>query len=111
MPRKRSPAGFYAGALAPEDRADLDQASAVHGLDQEIAVLRLRLRRLLAERPDDYALTVRSIELLVRAVNAAGRTVAEDEQDVLDRLSSGLGGILDLLAETDTAGTAAGNGA
>ncbi len=63
-------------------------------------MLRLRLRRLLAERPDDYALTVRSIELLVRAVNAAGRTAAEDEQDVLDRLSSGLGGILDLLMDT-----------
>jgi len=101
VPRKRPPAGFYAESLAPEDRADLDQASAVHGLDQEIAVLRLRLRRLLAEHPDDFALTVRSIELLVRAVNAAGRAVAEDEQDVLDRLSNGLGGILELLAETN----------
>lgn len=100
MPRKRSPAGFYAASLAPEDRADLDRAGAMRGLDQEIAVLRLRLRRLLAEHPDDYALTVRSVELLVRAVNAAGRAAPDDEQDLLDRLSSGLGGILDLLSET-----------
>ena len=100
MPRKRSPADFYATALSADDRADLARATAVHGLEQEIAVLRLRLRRLLADHPDDFALTMRSIELLVRAVNAAGRAAAEDEQDVLDRLSSGLGGILDLLAET-----------
>ncbi len=105
MPRKRSPAGFYAEALAPEDRAGLDEAGAVHGLEQEIAVLRLRLRRLLVEHPDDFTLTVRAIELLVRAVNAAGRAAPEDEHDLLERLSAGLGGVLDLLAEAnDTRG-------
>jgi len=99
VPRKRPASGFYAPALDPEDRADLAAAGAVHGLEQEIAVLRLRLRRLLSERPDDFALTVRAIELLVRAVNAAGRAAPADEHGVLERLSAGLGGILDLLSE------------
>ena len=53
---------------------------------QEIAVLRLRLRRLLAEHPEDFALTVRTIELLVRAVGAAGKLTTDDSNEVLDRL-------------------------
>ncbi|HEY7293405.1 MAG TPA: hypothetical protein VH916_00115 [Dehalococcoidia bacterium] len=101
MPRKPPPPGFYAEALDPEDRADLEAARSVRGLEQEIAVLRLRLRRLLAEQPNDFALTVRAMELLVRAVNAAGRGAAEDEHAVLEQLSAGLGGILELLAEAN----------
>src|SRR4051794_15261904 len=56
--------GFYAGVLDAADREVLAAARTISGLDQEIAVLRTRLRRLLRDQPDDYALAVRAIELL-----------------------------------------------
>jgi len=71
----------------------------VRGIDQEIAVLRLRLRRLLSEHPEDFALAVRSIELLVRAVGAAGKLTTDDSNEVLDRIYAELGGIVALIAE------------
>jgi hypothetical protein len=98
-PHRRRRAPFYAGALDAGDRADLADAAAVRGLDQEIAVLRLRVRRMLGERPDDLALLVRSIELLVRAVGTAARLASADSSELLERITAELGGIAALLAE------------
>lgn len=95
--RRRAP--FYAEALDADDRADLADAAAVHGLDQEIAVLRLRVRRMLSDRPDDLALLVRSIELLVRAVGTAARLTSADSSELLERITAELGGIAALLVE------------
>ncbi len=97
--RRAAGAGFYAGVLDAADRLDLADAAAVRGIDQEVAVLRLRLRRLLGDHPEDFALTVRSIELLVRAVGAAGKLAADDSSDVLDRIYAELGGIVALIAD------------
>lgn len=99
-PRGRTAgSGFYAGVLDAADRLSLADAAAVRGIDQEVAVLRLRLRRLLGEHPEDFALTVRSIELLVRAVGAAGKLAADDSSDVLDHIYAELGGIVALIAD------------
>jgi hypothetical protein len=97
--RRRSGTGFYAEALDAADRRHLVEAASVRGIDQEIAVLRLRLRRLLSEHPEDFALAVRSIELLVRAVGAAGKLTTDDSNEVLDRIYAELGGIVALIAE------------
>jgi len=98
--RVRRPATeFYAGALDEADRVRLSEAATVQGLDQEIALLRLRLHRVLSERPDDFALAVRAIELLVRAVSAAGKLSPAQHHDVLEQLSAEVGGLLSLLAD------------
>ena len=100
-PRPHPPAasGFYAGALDESDRIALVDAGAVIGLDQEIALLRLRLRRVLRDCPDDHPLAVRAIELLVRAVGAAGKLPPAEQGGMLERISADLDGILQLLAE------------
>src|SRR5579871_6297490 len=95
--RRRRTSEFYAPALDQTDRSDLADAGAVAGLDQEIAVLRLRLRRLLAEQPDDVALTVRTIELLVRAVGTAARLRTDDPNAMLEQISAGVGDMVSLL--------------
>jgi hypothetical protein len=95
--------GFYAGALDDADRQALEAAHGVTGLDQEIAVLRLRIRRLLREHPDDYALAVRAIELLVRAVGTAERLAPAEASGVLEQISAELDGIFTLLAEAGSA--------
>lgn len=95
--RRRSP--FYAAALDADDRSGLAAAAAVRGLDQEIAVLRLRVRHLLAERPDDLVLLVRTIELLVRAVGASARLASADSSEMLERIVAEVGGITALLQE------------
>ena len=44
---------FYEEALTQAERADFPVALDVEGVDQEIAVLRLRLRTALKNRPED----------------------------------------------------------
>jgi hypothetical protein len=92
---------FYAGALDAADRERLADAAAVRGIDQEIAVLRLRLRHVLTEQPEDFALVVRSIELLVRAVGAAGKLAADNTVEALDRICAELGGVVALITEAN----------
>lgn len=88
---------FYADALAADERVDLAVASEVHGLEQEIALLRLWLRRILADRPEDFGTAVKAISLLVRAVSAAGRLSVADDA-LLDRVSAELNAVLSALA-------------
>ena len=65
-PRRRHPArssiarDFYGSALDRAERIELAAAHDVEGLDDEIAVLRMKLRTALAEHPDDLALTLRA---------------------------------------------------
>jgi hypothetical protein len=55
--------GFYGPALGETRSLVLEEAGGVEGLDQEIALLRLRLRDLLTQCPD-------KIELHLRTANA-----------------------------------------
>ena len=41
---EQAPRGFYAEALSEAERADLGRGDEVEGVDEEIALLRLRLR-------------------------------------------------------------------
>ena len=76
MARRRSPkpapddakAGFYARALTVAEQLDMEDACRVEGIDDEIALLRVRLRRLAEEAPE-------RIDLQLDLANAIARLV------------------------------------
>ncbi len=61
--RRRS---FYAQALDEAEQLELAEAAEVEGLDGEIAILRLKLRELVEQHPEQ-------IELQLKAANAIAR--------------------------------------
>jgi len=61
--KKAAKRGFYGPALGETRSLVLEEACGVEGLDQEIALLRLKLRDLIRDCPD-------KIELHLRAANA-----------------------------------------
>ena len=79
---------FYAGVLDRAERARLDEAAAIDGLDNEVALLRVRLRRALEERPEDYALMLKGVALLVRAVAARYRLSPKSRRDLSESLAA-----------------------
>jgi hypothetical protein len=81
---------FYGQALTEAEAHDLPVAQEMSGLDEEIAVLRLKLRSALEERPEDTKLMLKGVELLVRAVSAKYRLSTKDEAD----LAEGVRGVL-----------------
>lgn len=64
---------FYGSALDAAGRNDLAAALAVEGLDEEVALLRLRLRESLEQHPEDIDLLHRGVRLLVQSLLAQHR--------------------------------------
>jgi hypothetical protein len=88
---------FYGSALDAAERTELEAASEVEGLDEEIALLRVKLRTSLEDRPEDLPLMLRGIELLVKAVSARYRLTKQAEADLSDSIAGvirGVGGVL-----------------
>ena len=60
--------GFYAKVLDEAERLDFELASGVEGFDDEIALLRVKIKSLLENEPEN-------ISLLMQATNALARLV------------------------------------
>jgi hypothetical protein len=67
-PRRLNKRRFYAEALSAAERASLDAALDVEGVDEEIAALRLRLRTAIEKYPQDLQLMLRGLDVLRRLV-------------------------------------------
>lgn len=61
---------FYAEVLDKAERIEFEEAAAVEGLDEEIALIRLKLRQLLEEQPENFRLQMRAISTLDRLIRA-----------------------------------------
>jgi hypothetical protein len=88
---------FYGSAMGAAERIELEAASEIEGLDKEIAVLRTRLREAVSEHPADFALMLRGMDLLVKAVSARYRLSKEAEEDLSASIAGvvrGVGGLL-----------------
>ena len=60
--------GFYSRALTEAEKIELEEAACVEGIDQEIALLRIKLRELVENEPD-------RIDLHLEAANTIARLV------------------------------------
>ena len=83
-------AGFYDEALSEAERAALPLAREIRGLDEEIAVVRLRLRSALEQHPEDLKLMAKGVDLLVKALSVRYRLSKDEKAD----LSAGIKGVL-----------------
>ncbi|MER3449299.1 MAG: hypothetical protein C4315_05865 [Chloroflexota bacterium] len=91
----QTPAEFYSARLGPAERLLFEQALKLEGLDQEVALLRLRIRQDL----DDPKGLMRGIDLLVKALRTRYRLGPDRSEriyqaivEVLQGLGEGLDG-------------------
>lgn len=90
---------FYASALTEAEQARLPEAKEVEGLDEEMALLRVKLASLLESQPENMALLLRGIALLVQATKARYRLSPQAEEDLYQSVLGvlrGVGGALGL---------------
>lgn len=78
---------FYQQALTQAEQADFPVALEVEGVDQEIAVLRLRLRTALKQHPEDLQLMLRGVVMLARALAAKYRLPRAEQDAIAEALS------------------------
>ncbi len=91
--------GFYSSVVSEAEQLKLPEAMDMEGLDQEIALLRVRLVQLLREQPDNTALIFKGIDLLVRTVGSRYRLSKKSKDDLSEAIEgvlNGIGGALGL---------------
>lgn len=60
--------GFYSKVLDEAEKISLEEARDIEGLDEEIAILRVRLRKLIEEDPGKIDLHLKMIAAIARLV-------------------------------------------
>ncbi|MDO8613336.1 MAG: hypothetical protein Q7R32_11025 [Dehalococcoidia bacterium] len=88
---------FYGQALGQAERLDLEQAQEIEGLDDEIALMRVRLKRAVVKHPEDVQLVVKGLDILVRAVGARYRLSPKSRKDLAENLAAALNSLGDQL--------------
>jgi hypothetical protein len=95
---------FYNAALNEAEQALLDQARDRTALDDEIALLRVKLQTLAVENPQDIARFLKLLDLLRRMVGTQYRISKKAERDLSESIVNvitGLGGALGLGEDRD----------
>jgi hypothetical protein len=95
--RQAAARNFYRQALDQAERLDLERAQEIEGLDDEIALMRVRLKRAVQEHPQDVQLLVKGLDILMRAVGARYRLSPKSRKDLTENLAATLNSLGDQL--------------
>ena len=80
-------AGFYSRALTEAEQLQLVDAGSVDGIDEEIALLRVRLRELAAESPDRLDLQIDLATTIARLVKTRYQISADQKKSLKAAIS------------------------
>jgi hypothetical protein len=87
LPVAAAEGGFYARALTEAERLQLEDAWSVEGVDDEIALLRLRMRRLVEESPERIDLQLNLAEAIARLVKTRYQISSEQKKSLKAAIS------------------------
>ena len=80
--------GFYSHVLTPDEQADFEQATEVEGLDEEIALVRVKLKSLIARDPDNTKLIMQGVATLEKLVKTRYNIGKEDKQGLREAIEN-----------------------
>ena len=84
--RKGSLRGFYSQALDEAEKVELEEASHVEGIDEEIALLRVKLRELLEEQPERIDLHFEAANIIARLVKTRYQITKEQKKSLKEAI-------------------------
>ncbi len=84
--RKGRPRGFYSRALDEAEKLELEEASHVEGIDEEIALLRVKLRKLLEEQPERIDLHFEAANIIARLVRTRYQITKEQKKSLKEAI-------------------------
>jgi hypothetical protein len=84
--RKSSLRGFYSRALDEAEKLEFEEASHVEGIDEEIALLRVKLRELLEEQPDRIDLHFEAANIIARLVRTRYQITRDQKKSLKEAI-------------------------
>lgn len=88
-------------ALSESEQATFDAALEAEGLQDEVALLRMHVRRALADTDADPKVLFAGMNALVRAVTAEFRISPKGSRELADRMTATLNMLGDLILPAD----------
>ena len=81
------PRGFYQRALDEAEKLELEEAFQLEGLDEEIALLRLKLKELVEKQPDRIDLHFEAANIISRLVKTRYQITKEEKRSLKEAIS------------------------
>jgi hypothetical protein len=79
--------GFYSRALTEAEKVNLEEASFVEGIDQEIAFLRMKLRELAEQHPDRIELQFEAANTIARLLRTRYQISREQKKSLKEAIA------------------------
>ncbi len=80
--------GFYSKVLAEAERLDFELATGVEGIDDEIALLRVKIKSLLERDPENIKLIMQASNTLARLVRTRYKISKEDKKGLKEAIGN-----------------------
>ena len=80
--------GFYSKVLDEAEQLDFEFATGVEGLDDEIALLRVKIKSLLEKDPENIKLLMQATNTLVRMVKTKYNITKEQKQGLKEAIGN-----------------------
>ena len=80
--------GFYSKVLDETEQMDFVQATGVEGIDDEIALLRVKIKSLIAHDPDNITLIMQAINTLSRIVSTKYNLSKKDKKGLKEAIGN-----------------------
>ena len=79
--------GFYSKALDKAEELQLEEARGIDGLDEEIAVLRTKLRSLIESQPQNVELALEAANTIARLVRTRYNITREQKKSLKEAIA------------------------
>jgi hypothetical protein len=79
--------GFYSRALDEAEKVELEEAAFVEGIDDEIALLRVKLRELIGNHPDRIDLHIEAANTIARLVRTRYQITREQKKSLKEAIA------------------------
>jgi hypothetical protein len=80
--------GFYSKVLDESEQLDFALATGVEGIDDEVALLRVKIKSLVAHDPDNIALIMQAINTLARVVSTRYNLSKKDKKGLKEAIGN-----------------------
>lgn len=79
---RNNPQGFYSRALGEAERLEFEQALQIEGIDEEIALLRVKLKELVEKQPDRIDMHFEAANIIARLVKTRYQMTKEQKKSL-----------------------------
>jgi len=79
--------GFYGRALDEAEKLELEEARGIEGIDEEIAILRVKLRELMVAKPESFDLHLKVATAIARLVSTRYSITREQKKSLREAVA------------------------